>query len=122
MTADADVLMKQQKKSLHRVTKELSRFDNKLKLFKAGASEAANDALKESVEQRAGKAEAKLAWTKREVDAQVAKAKTEEEKATVSVEKTPDETRQRNEHHEAVVELEKLLVHARALTSDVPTN
>ena len=122
MTRDADVLERQQSKSIHRITKELSRYDNSMRVIKADASANADAALRRSVEQQVGNAEAELEKTRRDVNAKVAKAKAQEQAGTVSVENTSDETRQREEHHEAIVELEKLLVHARALVSDVPTN
>merc|ERR1711871_233238 len=122
MTRDADVLERQQSKSIHRITQELSRYDNSMRVIKADASASADAALRRSVEQQVGNAEAQLEKTRRDVNAKVAKAKAQEQAGTVSVENTPDETRQREEHHEAIVELEKLLVHARALVSDVPTN
>merc|ERR1711871_487689 len=71
MTRDADVLERQQSKSIHRITQELSRYDNSMRVIKADAS---------------ANAEAQLEKTRRDVNAKVAKAKAQEQAGTVSAE------------------------------------
>ena len=122
MQRDVEKLQRQKRLQAQRLKKEATRFNIAADMYQKEADNTDKAALESGIRKQLEKAERKLAKTRIEVDAQVEKSKQAVVKATVSIEKTPNESKQRNEHHQAVVELEKLLVHARALISDVPTN
>jgi len=102
-----------------RDTLELSRVVTAVDMADKDSSDAQDEDLDSDIKKKLAKEKMKLKNTEVEVDAEVEDGIAKDTAATVKVDKDPDELRASNKHHEAVVELERLLNHAKSLTAGV---